>query len=126
MKTVMKRWGDSFVIRMPDVFSDKLKLWEKTYIELSVENDRIIIEPVANSQYVSVPPSENIKNNLDNDRDSEEAYPDITQSGTWKLCGSLEIEAPDPRYIVEHNDSGQIITNYAEHVDEVMADNTHV
>jgi hypothetical protein len=41
-------------------------------------------------------------------------------SRTWKLCGSLEIPHPEAQYIVGQNEQGQAVTNYAEHVDEVL------
>jgi len=45
---------------------------------------------------------------------------DITQTQTWQLCGTLEITKPDPEYVVGRNEQGQVITNYAEHVDDVL------
>jgi hypothetical protein len=41
-------------------------------------------------------------------------------SKTWELCGSLEISQPEAQYIVGQNEQGQAVTNYAEHVDEVL------
>jgi hypothetical protein len=41
-------------------------------------------------------------------------------SKTWELCGSLEIPRLEAQYIVGQNEQGQVITNYAEHVDEVL------
>jgi metal-responsive CopG/Arc/MetJ family transcriptional regulator len=42
----------------------------------------------------------------------------ITQTETWKLCGTLEISQPDPKYIVGKNEQGEMMTNYAEKIDE--------
>jgi hypothetical protein len=41
-------------------------------------------------------------------------------SQTWELCGSLEISHPGAQYIVGQNEQRQAVTNYAEHVDEVL------
>ncbi|HKZ84754.1 MAG TPA: hypothetical protein VJ793_13950 [Anaerolineae bacterium] len=45
---------------------------------------------------------------------------DITQTQTWQLCGTFEIAQPDSEFIVGRDIQGQIITNYAEHVDDVL------
>ena len=50
-----------------------------------------------------------------------EAKPsNITQTRTWKMCGTLEVSEPDPKYIVGRDKQGQVITNYAEKVDDVV------
>jgi hypothetical protein len=58
--------------------------------------------------------------------DTLASEPDITQTRTWELCGSLEIEKPDLRYVVARDLQGRIITDYAEHTDEVLTEDTHV
>ncbi len=45
---------------------------------------------------------------------------DIRQTHTWQLCGALEVSEPDPEYVVGRDASGQEITNYAEHVDDML------
>ncbi|MGH2593389.1 MAG: hypothetical protein ACRDGG_07745 [Anaerolineae bacterium] len=45
---------------------------------------------------------------------------DITRTQTWQLCGALEIAKPDPEYIVGQDEQGHVITNYAEHVDDIL------
>jgi predicted DNA-binding antitoxin AbrB/MazE fold protein len=45
---------------------------------------------------------------------------DITKTTTWQLCGMLEIAEPDPEYVVGRDEQGNPITNYAEHVDDVL------
>ena len=50
----------------------------------------------------------------------ESATFDITQTQTWHLCGTLEVSKPDPEYVVGRNEQGQVITNYAEHVDNIL------
>ena len=39
---------------------------------------------------------------------------------TWRLCGSLEVSHPEPEYIVGQDAIGRPITNYSEHVDDVI------
>ena len=45
---------------------------------------------------------------------------DITQTRTWQLCGTLEVAEPDPEYVVRRDEQGNVVTNYAEHVDELL------
>lgn len=45
---------------------------------------------------------------------------ELTKTRTWKLCGSLEVSQPDSKYIMGKNNQGQVITNYAENVDQVL------
>jgi hypothetical protein len=51
--------------------------------------------------------------------DQSRSMPQHT-SKTWELCGTLEISQPEAQYIVGQNEQKQAITNYAEHVDEVL------
>jgi len=44
----------------------------------------------------------------------------LTKTQTWQLCGSLEIKDPVASYIVGKDKQGQPVTNYAEHIDEVL------
>lgn len=44
----------------------------------------------------------------------------ITQTQTWQLCGALEISAPEAQYVLGQDESGRSITNYAEHIDDVL------
>jgi hypothetical protein len=43
---------------------------------------------------------------------------DITKTSTWQLL--LEITEPDPEYVVGRDEQGNPVTNYAEHVDDVL------
>lgn len=43
----------------------------------------------------------------------------ITQTQTWQLCGALEVSA-EAQFVVGQDKQGKAITNYAEHVDEVL------
>ncbi|MCM0593682.1 MAG: hypothetical protein HEQ35_02610 [Gloeotrichia echinulata IR180] len=49
----------------------------------------------------------------------EKEKPNITQTKTWELCGSLEIPHPEPRFIVE-DEQARTSTNYAEHIDKIL------
>ncbi|RUR85721.1 hypothetical protein ACF3DV_24795 [Chlorogloeopsis fritschii PCC 9212] len=45
---------------------------------------------------------------------------DITQTHTWKLCGTLQVSLPAAEYIVGQDEQGKPLTNYAEHIDDVL------
>lgn len=45
---------------------------------------------------------------------------DITKTRTWELCGSLEIDQPEPKYMIGQDNQGQPITNYAENINEIL------
>lgn len=45
---------------------------------------------------------------------------ELTKTRTWQLCGSLEVSEPDPKYIIGQDNQGQVITNYAENIDQVL------
>lgn len=51
---------------------------------------------------------------------AEDAAFEITQTRTWQLWGTFEVSEPAPEFIVGRNEQGQIITNYAEKVDDVL------
>lgn len=46
--------------------------------------------------------------------------PTITQTQTWQLCGTFEVSDPAPEYIVGRDEKGQVVTNYAEKVNDVL------
>jgi metal-responsive CopG/Arc/MetJ family transcriptional regulator len=45
---------------------------------------------------------------------------DLTQTRTWELCGAFTVAEPEPQYIVGSDEAGSPITNYVEHVDDVL------
>ena len=45
---------------------------------------------------------------------------DLTHTETWQLCGAFSVAQPDPAYVVRHSETGQAITNYAEHVNRAL------
>ena len=51
---------------------------------------------------------------------TEEPEFDITRTRTWQLRGTFKVSNPDIEYVVGRDAEGQEITNYAEHVDDVL------
>ena len=45
---------------------------------------------------------------------------DITKTKTWSTIGKYQIPNPDPQYIVSDRGSQELITNYAESVDDIL------
>lgn len=45
---------------------------------------------------------------------------DLAQTRTWKLCGVYSVTEPEAAYIVGSDEMGAPITNFAEHVDDVI------
>jgi len=68
----------------------------------------------------SAPLDQIIPQMLEHFAQTEEPDFDITQTRTWQLCGALEVSEPDPEYIVGRDAQGHEITNYAEHVDDLL------
>jgi Protein of unknown function (DUF2281) len=54
---------------------------------------------------------------------TEQTY-NITKTKTWSAIGKYQIPNPDPQYIVSSSDNPEIITNYAEHVDDILCPST--
>lgn len=51
---------------------------------------------------------------------SPEPVAPLDKPRTWELCGSLMVAEPEADYVVSSDESGRPITNYAEHVDDVL------
>lgn len=45
---------------------------------------------------------------------------DMTKTRTWELRGSLAVAETEEQYSVEHDAAGQPLTNYSEHVDDIL------
>jgi hypothetical protein len=43
----------------------------------------------------------------------------LTQTQTWQLSGSFKVLQPEEEWI-EQDERGEIVTNYAEHVDNIL------
>lgn len=48
--TIIKKWGNSLAIRIPKSFADEVNIEEDTKVDISVEGNRIIIEPILNPE----------------------------------------------------------------------------
>ncbi|MFW6006728.1 MAG: AbrB/MazE/SpoVT family DNA-binding domain-containing protein [Bacillota bacterium] len=46
MITTIKKWGNSLAIRIPKSFATEVSLKEETKVNMSIEDNKIIIEPV--------------------------------------------------------------------------------
>jgi antitoxin component of MazEF toxin-antitoxin module len=53
MNTIIEKRGNSFFLKIPDIFAEKINLVEKTDVKLSIEGDNIVIKPVSKPQYTS-------------------------------------------------------------------------
>ncbi len=47
---------------------------------------------------------------------------DLTKTRTWELCGAFTVAEPEAEYIVDPNETESPVTNYAEHVDDVLSE----
>jgi len=50
MRTYLKKWGNSLALRIPKAFAIEIGLEQDSPIELSLENDLLVIKPVAETQ----------------------------------------------------------------------------
>jgi antitoxin MazE len=46
MLTKIKKWGNSFAVRIPKSFAIEASLEEETSVNISLEDDKIVIKPV--------------------------------------------------------------------------------
>ncbi len=47
----------------------------------------------------------------------------MLQTKTWNLCGTLTISHPEPTFITDTSQISGVVTNYAEHVDDILYGN---
>lgn len=47
MNAKIQKWGNSLALRIPKAFADQIGLADDSTVKLSIEGDRIIIEPAA-------------------------------------------------------------------------------
>ena len=47
MRTKVGRWGNSLAVRIPKALAEEVRLDVETEVELSVEGDRLLVEPTA-------------------------------------------------------------------------------
>lgn len=70
---------------------------------------------------ITAPPdeSETKKQEVKNGKTTDSDF-DLFQSPLWELCGAFEVTNPPEEDIVERKETGEIVTNYAERVDEIL------
>ena len=44
----------------------------------------------------------------------------LIKTETWDLVGTLTVSEPDSKYVIGVDEAGEPITNYAEHVDDIL------
>ena len=49
MRSRIRKWGNSLAVRIPHAFALQARLYQGSPIELSVENGRVVIEPVVSN-----------------------------------------------------------------------------
>lgn len=47
METKVRKWGNSLAIRIPRAFADELELTDDTRVELSLEDDALVVHRAA-------------------------------------------------------------------------------
>ena len=50
MKTRVQKWGNSLALRIPRSFAAEVRLAEDSPVELSLENGKLVIQPLAQPQ----------------------------------------------------------------------------
>ena len=51
MRIKIQKWGNSLALRIPKAFAFQSKIREDEYVNLVLENDKIVIEPVEEKEY---------------------------------------------------------------------------
>ena len=51
MKTRVRKWGNSLALRIPKSFATEARLAEDTPVEWSLVDGKLIIQPIAQSQF---------------------------------------------------------------------------
>lgn len=51
MRIKIQKWGNSLALRIPKAFAFQSKIIEDEYVELILEKNKIIIEPVKKKKY---------------------------------------------------------------------------
>ena len=51
MRIKIQKWGNSLALRLPKAFAFQSKIRENEYVNLTLEDDKIIIEPVEEKKY---------------------------------------------------------------------------
>ncbi|NCQ17185.1 MAG: AbrB/MazE/SpoVT family DNA-binding domain-containing protein [Ignavibacteria bacterium CG_4_8_14_3_um_filter_37_9] len=51
MRIKIQKWGNSLALRIPKAFAFQSKIRQDEYVDLTLENDKIIVEPVEDNKY---------------------------------------------------------------------------
>jgi antitoxin MazE len=51
MRTKIKKWGNSLTLRIPKAFANQSKISEDEYVNLTLEDNKIVIEPIEEKKY---------------------------------------------------------------------------
>lgn len=51
MRIKIQKWGNSLALRIPKAFAFLSRIKQDGYVNLSLENDKIIVEPIEDKKY---------------------------------------------------------------------------
>ncbi|MCZ7602197.1 MAG: AbrB/MazE/SpoVT family DNA-binding domain-containing protein [Melioribacteraceae bacterium] len=51
MKVKIQKWGNSLALRIPKAFAFQSKIYEEEFVELKLEKNRLVIEPIKEKKY---------------------------------------------------------------------------
>lgn len=51
MKSKIQMWGNSLALRIPKPFANQAKIYEGSYVDISIEKEKIIISSLRDSEY---------------------------------------------------------------------------
>jgi hypothetical protein len=89
--------------------ADTLEQIQQQLIELPSDKLELVLNFVSNLSFLQQKAKEVTEQNYD-----------ITKTKTWAAIGLYPIPNPDSQYIVSTDSNQELITNYAEHVDETL------
>jgi hypothetical protein len=89
--------------------ADTLERIQQQLIELPSDKLELVLNFVSNLSFLQQEAKEVPAQNYD-----------ITKTKTWAAIGLYQIPNPESQYIVSTDSSQELITNYAEHVDETL------
>ncbi len=70
MLTKVQKWGNSMALRIPKAFADEMQITTETAVELTIEDGKLVINPVQKPEYtledlLALITPENIHNEVD-------------------------------------------------------------
>ena len=51
MRIKIQKWGNSLALRIPKAFAFQSRIRQDEYVNLTLDNDRIIVEPIEDEKY---------------------------------------------------------------------------